>query len=126
MPIPSPSDIPQWKPDVTLTGAAVVVELPDGQEVHRTDETVLQEAARLVTAARGNAYGPPEQDFTRTVGMLNVLFESKLKEPLTPADLARIMVLLKVSRSVWSQKRDNWVDIAGYAACGHRCEYGVW
>lgn len=91
-------------------------------------KTVLQEAELLVTRERGNVYGPPEQDFTRTAGMVTALFEHKLKdgETITSADIARIMICLKVSRSVWAKKRDNWVDAAGYAACGFRCEEGKW
>lgn len=33
-------------------------------------------------------------------------------------DVANMMVLLKVARNKASWHRDNWVDIAGYAACG--------
>jgi hypothetical protein len=33
-----------------------------------------------------------------------------------------MMILLKVSRGVTSAKRDNWVDIIGYAALGSEIE----
>ena len=33
-----------------------------------------------------------------------------------------MMILLKVSRNRRLGVRDNWVDIAGYAACGAECE----
>jgi hypothetical protein len=40
-------------------------------------------------------------------------------DELTPADVAAMMILMKVSRITTSPgKEDNWVDIAGYAACG--------
>jgi hypothetical protein len=32
------------------------------------------------------------------------------------------MLLVKASRAQHSSKRDNYVDAAGYAACGWECE----
>lgn len=95
---------------------------------HPQDETVLSEANRLVTRDRGNQYGPPEQDFERTAGMATALFRDLLRDgaAFKPEHVALFMVLLKASRAIWSGKRDNWVDMAGYAACGHRCETGGW
>jgi hypothetical protein len=89
---------------------------------------VLEEANDLVRNQRANSYGPPDQDFTRTAGMLTSLFYDKLKPSMgfSPSDVARIQILLKLSRSTWMSKRDNWVDIAGYSACGHFCEKGEW
>ena len=38
---------------------------------------------------------------------------------IMPDDVAAMMILLKVSRiASGNGKNDNWVDIAGYAACG--------
>ena len=35
-------------------------------------------------------------------------------------DVAIMMALLKISRLSWEPtKRDSWVDVAGYAACGY-------
>jgi hypothetical protein len=45
------------------------------------------------------------------------------KEPqsrLTPEDVARMMILLKIARDVFTPKRDNLVDICGYARCLER------
>lgn len=92
------------------------------------EETVLNEADRLVTRDRGNLYGPPEEDFVRTAALWSALFRHKLAEceAFGPGDVARAMICLKLSRSVWSAHRDNPVDIAGYAACMHRVEHGTW
>ncbi len=92
-------------------------------------ESVLSEAKRLVEGGeRNQAYGPPEMDFERIANMATALLQHKFKdsERISPGDIARIMILLKLSRSMWQKKRDNWTDIAGYAACGHRCETGEW
>jgi hypothetical protein len=38
---------------------------------------------------------------------------------LDSTDVAHLMVLLKVARSINNpQHKDSWIDIAGYAACG--------
>ena len=36
---------------------------------------------------------------------------------ISPADVAMLMILLKVARQVKTPKRDNLIDIAGYARC---------
>lgn len=77
-------------------------------------EDVLEEALRITTQDRNNAYGPPSQDFERTAAMWTAI----LGHPVTAKDVALCMIALKLSRATWSAKRDNWVDIAGYARCG--------
>ena len=78
-------------------------------------ETGLQEAQRLVYGDRNDAYGHPYHDFKRTVGMINSLLAHKLKEELDPSDWALCMICAKMSREVNKPKRDNKVDICGYA-----------
>jgi len=82
---------------------------------------VLDEARTAVMSDRNNSYGPPHQDFQRTADALAALgFLGPDGQPMSAHHIAMIMVVLKVSRLVWSPlKRDSWVDIAGYAACGH-------
>jgi hypothetical protein len=92
-------------------------------EEHKDDEDILAEASRITRGSRQSQYGPPDQDFRRTAGMWSALFLSKLKDGVTfePRDVALAMILLKTSRETHQRKRDNWVDIAGYASCGSRC-----
>jgi hypothetical protein len=87
------------------------------------DEDILDKAARITRGDRQASYGPPDQDFRRTAGMWSALFGAKLKDGVTfePRDVALAMILLKTSRETHQRKRDNWVDIAGYASCGSRC-----
>lgn len=76
--------------------------------------SVLQEAEAIVNGARQAAYGPPENCFAR----IATLWSAYLDSPLTASDIARMMILLKVARSMGSPyNRDTAVDIAGYAAC---------
>jgi hypothetical protein len=89
----------------------------DGEE-----QDVLMIAYRLTSGDRQATYGPPDQDFARTAGMWNSLFGDKLIGKFEPKDVALAMILLKASRQIHQKKRDNWVDIAGYARCGAICD----
>ena len=81
---------------------------------------MLRECADVVEQ-RGSAYGPPYEHFSRTVGLINVLFADALKRPLVPSDWAQFMILDKLAREQERPKRDNAMDIAGYAGCLHEC-----
>lgn len=77
-------------------------------------EQTLQEALKIVTKDRQNAYGTPEDNFNCIAG----LWSSYLGTPITAQQVAVLMILLKVARSKSSPDyADNYVDICGYAAC---------
>lgn len=100
------------------------VEVPWGPvDDEDDDEDILDTAARITRGDRNASYGPPDQDFRRTAGMWSALFGAKLQEGVTfePRDVAMAMILLKCSRESHQRKLDNWVDIAGYARCGSKC-----
>lgn len=80
-------------------------------------ETILQEAQRLVHGDRGQDYGHPIDDFTRTAKMWTALWREKLRPEahLGPEDVPMAMICLKISREQNRAKRDNATDIAGYA-----------
>jgi hypothetical protein len=92
----------------------------EGTEFNDEPETedILEEAMRLTSGDRQAQYGPPTQDFSRTAAMWTALFGHQFE----PKDVALAMILLKASRQVHQKKRDNWVDIAGYARCGSICD----
>ena len=78
-------------------------------------ESILQEAIRCVCGEREQQYGSPENNF-RTISLL---WSTYLEMDVTPVDVAALMILLKIARVASGHgKKDNWVDIAGYAACG--------
>lgn len=88
-----------------------------------TPEPISLEAARLVAGPRQGAYGHPAEDFSRTgwlwAGVLAEwavgCAEKHTIEPI-PAHLVGLcQVTLKISRQINAHKRDNLVDIAGYA-----------
>jgi hypothetical protein len=82
-------------------------------------QKMLLDAADTI-GVRGDQYGTPIDDFTRIAQMWNALRpEGSLYEP---HDVAMYMICLKLSRLTHSANLyDNWLDIAGYAACGWAC-----
>jgi len=90
----------------------------------KNDECILDEAKRLQGGDRQNSYGPPDQDFARTAKMWEAILGAYIEDgelSIPPAAVSLCMIALKLSRETHQHKRDNWVDIAGYAKCGHIC-----
>jgi hypothetical protein len=84
-----------------------------------SEETILQEAQRIVHGDRGEAYGHPYDDYLATVTMWRamILHRYGVDVPLTPEFGCLMMVALKVSRECNKHKRDNLVDGCGYFEC---------
>jgi hypothetical protein len=77
-----------------------------------SDETVLQEAQRIVYGPREKAYGHPAEDYRRVARLWSVILEHEV----TPAQAALCMVAVKIAREIHEPSRDNRVDGAGYFA----------
>ena len=80
----------------------------------------LDQAKQVICGERQDTYGSPEDSFKIiakywTIYMANR--PSDLDAPITPADVAHMMILFKMAR-VQGQRpsRDNYVDIAGYVS----------
>ena len=73
-------------------------------------ESILDEAKRIVHGDRGENYGHPFEDFSRTAKIWSAI----LGIDVTPEQVALCMIGLKISREVNRPKRDNIVDGAGY------------
>jgi hypothetical protein len=103
--------------DVTYTVDRFLAGRGGSESVRRG---MLEEAAELVDGDRNASYGDPRQDFSRTASLWTVYLEGRTV--IEPHDVAAMMALLKLSRIRWAPgKRDSWVDLAGYAACGWDC-----
>ena len=76
--------------------------------------TVLAEAQSLVHGDRGGDYGHPIDDYTRTGRMWGAILGIG---DIDPRVACLMMAVMKVSREVNKHKRDNLVDLAGYAEC---------
>lgn len=85
---------------------------------------ILAAAERCVCGRREQDYGTPENSFK----VIGELWEVYIKEKcvgtdtivtIVPEDVAALLGLLKIARIATGHgKDDNWVDLAGYAACG--------
>lgn len=87
------------------------------------EESILQEAHRLTHGPRRADYGHPLDDYSRTAAIATALLSHKLKadEQISAAEMALLMVGVKLSRQVNHPKRDNMVDAAGYAWVAQEC-----
>lgn len=78
----------------------------------------LHTAEEIVTKDRNSQYGEPEDCFT----LIAKLWTAYTAVKLSSADVAAMMIMLKVARVRNGKvKEDSWVDMAGYAACGAEC-----
>ena len=94
--------------------------LPDAKVVLsgiRGGESILDEAKRITTTTRHGDYGHPADDFARTARMWSGILANKLRddEQVTAMDVPLCMIAVKLARQAHRHKRDNLVDIAGYA-----------
>lgn len=83
---------------------------------HAEIESALQEAQRLVHGNRGADYGHPIDDYTRTGRMWGAILGIG---DIDPRVACLMMAAVKISREVNKHKRDNLVDLAGYAECAN-------
>lgn len=82
-------------------------------------ETLLADAVGTVKQ-RGEQYGNTFADFSQVVALWEVVLPHV--NDLKPHHVALAMICVKLSRLHESPgHRDNWLDIAGYAACGWEC-----
>jgi hypothetical protein len=99
------------------------------------EETILEEAQRLVSGPRQSQYNHPSQDFKTTGRQWGALLDNWLKSEgmvvcneqfpdikgdfpdVPPRLVALMMVNLKLSREAHKPSRDNRVDGAGYLMC---------
>lgn len=111
----APEAVQEVKPEATAVAPA---------EPKPTRSDVLALAKAVVTGDRAQTYGEAEDNF----GLIAELWRPYLRgrgfdaAKLNSTDVAMMMVLLKTARvSTGAYNLDNFVDIAGYAACGGEC-----
>jgi hypothetical protein len=76
-------------------------------------ENIAEEAIRLVCGDRNDSYGHPLTDYQCTAGMQSAIVGAEI----TPKQAILNMIAVKISRESRKHKRDNLVDICGYALC---------
>ena len=101
-------------------------------EPKATRESILDAAKRCVCGDREQDYGSPEDNFRTIASMWNsylygaglmVNHDPTVWKGIKPKDVAAMLALLKIARIASGHaKADNWIDLAGYAACGGELE----
>ena len=80
---------------------------------------ILDAAKRCVCGDREQDYGSPENNFR----VIADLWTAYLGYEVAATDVAAMLALLKIARIASGHaKDDNWIDLAGYAACGGEIE----
>lgn len=79
---------------------------------------ILREAADIVAGARNATHGDKERSFQAIADLWNAYLDGrKVPGALGPRDVAWMMVLLKIGRSIQGTPvRDHALDAAGYSA----------
>lgn len=84
-----------------------------------TRADILKAAERCVCTDRNQQYGEPEDNFRIIATLWSVYLCARgFDETLGPADVGAMMALFKLGRiATGGDKADNFIDLAGYAAC---------
>lgn len=91
-----------------------------------TREKILEAAKKCVCGDREQDYGSPEHNFQTIANLWTDYFQGKgIMVQFEPHDVAAMFALMKIARIAGGHaKDDNWIDLAGYAACGGELEGG--
>lgn len=93
------------------------IDIPDF--IRRTPDSILVEAEAIVKQ-REPDYGSASEGFGRTAAM----WSAYLGITITAKECAAMFAINKLSREKGKHKRDNLVDLAGYAEVMRRIEAG--
>jgi hypothetical protein len=74
-------------------------------------KTILEEANQIVAGARQQDYGHALESFARIAAMASLMTGKEL----TPQDCCKVLIAVKMTRESFKHKRDNLVDLCGYA-----------
>ena len=93
----------------------------NGQEKAMKRAEILERAKACVTGSREQDYGAPEDNFKIIAEFWSAYTGCEIKSK----DVAAMLALMKIARiKSGNAKEDNWIDLAGYAACGGEIEGG--
>ena len=80
-------------------------------------DTLFAEARKLVNGDRREDYGDPMDSFLAIASMWRGYLSLRPDGArIMPRDVCNMMMLLKIARDAHNPKKDNTVDICGYAA----------
>ena len=104
------SDICGNYPLGSIPGAGVIfVEVKDMNEENK--QSILDEAKAIVDGSRHSDYGDARESFSRVATIASVMTGKEL----APEDCCSVLMAVKLVRESFKHKRDNLVDLCGYA-----------
>ena len=86
------------------------------QDTSHGEETILQEAQRLIYGERQSEYGPGHVEMAQVAQMWSVIIGA----PVSGYQAALCMTALKLVRARNAYKRDSLTDAAGYLGLAQR------
>lgn len=85
-------------------------ESTDKEPQPSTEETILQEATRILGGDRQADYGDPVRNFINIAKEVNRWSDKEI----TPLDCVNVLIATKTCREQFKHKRDNQVDLVAY------------
>lgn len=79
--------------------------------VEENKQSILSEAEEIVNGSRQSDYGDANESFSRIATIASVMTGKEL----SPEDCCAVMMAVKLVRESFNHKRDNLVDLCGYA-----------
>lgn len=104
------------------------IECIDARMLGMTRKEILQTAEKCVCGDREQDYGSPEDNFSTIAKLWEPYLSRKCVSHgadvcVNGEDVAALLALVKIGRiASGNAKVDNWIDLAGYAACGGEIE----
>lgn len=80
------------------------------------EQSILDEAKSIVEGSRQSDYGDPVESFNRIAKTASMM----TGKDLTPKDCCAVLMAVKLVRESFRHKRDNLVDLCGYAEIMNR------
>lgn len=114
--------------DDTPDTASAIEENSEDVKRKLTRVDILHAAEKCVCGQREQDYGTPEDNFETIAELWKTYLRRACVDEaggvyIDANDVAMMMALLKIARiAAGGGKADNWIDLAGYAACGAECE----
>lgn len=84
--------------------------------VEENKQSILAEAEDIVNGSRQSDYGDANESFSRIATIASVMTGKEL----SPEDCCAVMMAVKLVRESFNHKRDNLVDLCGYAELMNR------
>ena len=75
------------------------------------EKSILSEAEEIVNGSRHSDYGNARESFGRIATIASVMTGKEL----SPEDCCAVLMAVKLVRESFAHKRDNLVDLCGYA-----------